>query len=476
MTSTVLRLPSILWPFTINMDENTFLIVAQRTLHGELPYTTTFENKSPLAMGLESLALLLVGPNPHALRVIAALLVGVAAFAVVLVAPGIRVPVSAYLHGLLFIVLWGTLADGLAWMTELNVVLVFAFALILVIRSRPNRWWQVMITGLVVGVLPLVRVNWAVVAACLAVGFAVRTRSWRVFTVFLLGAVLPTIVTVAAYALNGALDSLWAGAVTLPRMLSVYDGIALPTLQAPELPPYWLLMLVLSTTALVMAMQLDRARGRRTSSIDWLILASAWALSLGAVIQPYDWPHQTLQFVPFLILAVGRLVAAVPQHQAVTAVPLIAASLSLLYVFATSTLPQYDWRRQAADEAAITDAVASIPGIEAKSVWTPSFQAYVHWRLDKPPLTPISTHPPLLWDPGAQTAWFGAPMTTLEAMQKALALAPDVIVAEDGFTPPWGDADSDRYWVEALNRDYRRVAEVGDRVIWERRAPQGNAT
>lgn len=469
VTSVVIRLPSILWPFTINVDENTFLLVAQRLLHGELPYTTTFDNKSPLAVLFQSAALLLVGPNPHLLRLLAALLAALTAFALVAAAPGKRPALPAYATGFFFLALWAALPDGLAWMTSLNVALVFAIAFLLVTREQTETRWQLLLTGMAVGALPLVAVNWSPVFVCIVVWYAVHIRLTRTIALFLVGALLPLMLTVAVYAVDGSLERLWRGAVVFPLMVSDGGGLTLPSLSDDQLPDYWLLLLVITSVIVVMTMQLDRIRLQRVSPVDWLTLASVWALTPAMWFQAHDSGHHTLQLVPFIALAIGRLLAAASGFRSVLLTPLFAASVALLFSFAANTLSQYDWRRQAAEETAVTQAVADIPDFETMSLWIPDAEQFVSWRLDKPPITPIATHPYLLWHQGSQQAFFGRTFTAAEATQLAFDLKPDVIIAGSSYRPPGSGANAaSDPWESNLQRDYKVIAEVSGRVVWQR--------
>jgi hypothetical protein len=84
--SVLLRLVWIVFPAVIDWDEGTYNLVASRLLAGELPYTTTMDNKPPLAELLRVVSMLLTGADPTALAVAAAVLVGTGAWLLSLVA------------------------------------------------------------------------------------------------------------------------------------------------------------------------------------------------------------------------------------------------------------------------------------------------------------------------------------------------------------------------------------------------------
>jgi hypothetical protein len=79
MTAVLLWRPSILWSFTISSDETTFFLVAKRSLLGELPFTTTFDNKSPF-VHIFQLGAAAIIDSWTLLRLTAALLMDLSAF------------------------------------------------------------------------------------------------------------------------------------------------------------------------------------------------------------------------------------------------------------------------------------------------------------------------------------------------------------------------------------------------------------
>jgi len=253
-------LPSILWPFTVSWDENTFFLVAQRLLHGELPYTTTFENKSPLGLIFQTGAMAIVGPSPSALRFVAALVVGLTAFLLAVSAPSLRNARAGYLVGVLFVLVWGTLTNGLVWMSEVNVVLLFAVAWYVTMHKWKASAARLVCGGLLIGLLPLFRVNWALVAIVLFISVLARERSKRAFALLVAGAITPTVITVTTYSASGNLPRLWAGMVELPRGLGDTEGWRIPTLSDDQLPLYWLVFLMLVTALVLMSIQLRRIR------------------------------------------------------------------------------------------------------------------------------------------------------------------------------------------------------------------------
>lgn len=470
LTAVLLWLPAILWPFTFTWDENTFNLVALRLLEGELPYTTTFENKSPLTLLPQSGALLLVGQSPSGMRLSAALILGVAAFLVILIAPGARRLIPALLTGLLMLLLWVTRTNGLAWMSELNIAVLFLATLLLVLKLKGDSIWQLALVGVAVGTIPLVRINWSFVALILFIAFVVRVWSWRNFFLIGFSSLIPLLLVLLAYSLNGQVDRLWAGAIGLPRSLGDGEGWRLPSLADDQLPLYWLASISLITVLMLIVIRVQHLRNLSVPAVDWIILSVAWALTVGAWIQPYDFPYQTLQIVPLIALAVGRVFACASGFQSVVAIPAVASCLGFALLLQTQVYSQFDWRNQANQEAELTAAVAQIPDLAQKTLWAPDNSNLLYWRLNKLPVTPLASMPYLVWDEGGQKAFRGVALSEGDASQYVFDLEPDLIIARNDYRGSYnGTEDALSVWRHNLEERYRPLSEVREFTIWERR-------
>ena len=467
----ILWLPSILWPFTFTWDENTFYLVAARLLQGELPYTTTFENKSPLTLIPQALAMFVVGESSSALRTIAALLVGLSAFVASVIAPGPRRLLPAALTGFLMLLLWVTRTNGLVWMSEVNIVLVFLFALLLVLYVDPDRWWKLCLVGFFIGSIPLVRINWSFVALILFIFFVLKAKSWSATLLTGVASLLPLFLVILAYGFDGSLERLWSGAVGLPKSLGDGEGWRLPTLVDDQLPHYWLVLFAVINVLMITAIRLQRLQNESPAPLDWIVISVAWALTLGAWIQPYDFPYQTLQIVPLVALAVGRLFAAAPELRSATAIPVGAACLGLVFVLQTQVYTQFDWRNNAERERAVTAAVSELPGISDMTLWAPDDSNFLYWRLGKLPIFPLASMPYLVWDPGGQMAFRGEVLSEGDASQYVFDLEPDVIVARSDYIGSYNGTDeAQRVWRRNLEQMYLLITETHGHTVWMRKS------
>lgn len=467
-TAVAFWLPSILWPFTISWDENTFYLVAQRLLEGELPYTTTFENKSPLGLIFQSMAMAVVGPSMNGMRLVAALLIGLTAFLLVSAAPTRKRGVPAYFVGALFLLSWVNLVNGTVWMSEVNVVLVFAVTWYFIVSHRGNGWIPLVTTGVLIGTLPLMRVNWAFVSVTLLVGLWLWNRSARSLVLLALSALIPSALTVAIYVLSGQLPRLWAGMIQLPSGLGETEGWRFPSLQDDQMPLYWLALIMFVTALQLMALRVQRIRNGSFNAFDVLLLAAAWALSLGAWIQPYDFPYQTLQFLPFVALAVGRQIMVFGKYASAALIPVSLACLSLTYLYVINVVNAFDWRNTSLQETNLVAYLETVPGIADKSIWVPDDNNFVYWRLGKQSIIPLASQPYLVWERGAQRADLGFEMSESEATQYVFDQLPDLIVADSDYAGSFsGSRAASEVWAANLSARYRPLASMDGRTIWE---------
>ncbi|NTW29364.1 MAG: hypothetical protein HGA39_08400 [Coriobacteriia bacterium] len=468
--SVLVRLPYIVWPATVDWDESTFYLIASRIVRGELPYTTTFENKSPLTMVLQATPMLFGITDPHLLRLCAALALGLALFMLVTSCLPDAPTIWQLSLALAASVLYVAIPGGFGWMTELNIIFGFSVAWLLASRHLDGRHVPPVLFGVVIGLLPLIRTNWAVVALVMLI--AVLVRVWKTGGAFRLifGAATPTLVVVVLYAAAGQLPALIAGAVRLPAALATSsDPIGLPAYMGGLLA---VAVILLAMSWLVRL----RRRERGGAGRDLLLVALAAAVALGALFQSPDYAHQSLQMVPFVLLGAGRLTAALlDERTSRFKFGLQMTAVTLLVVCAVA-IPTYvaTWRSPsisaaAASEEVIVNAVGSIPGIGDKSVWAMDSH-YLYYRLGKLPISPIAAHPCLLTSEPALAVYYGEPVTAAESIRRMFALDPDVIVISRFRWWPGSSTEADEAR-NLLETHYQKDTSLGDGVdveIWIR--------
>lgn len=472
LTSSILiRWSSIIYPSSLNWDEDTFLLVGSKMVRGELPYTSTFDNKPPLATLFHAIPFAVGLDQPQTLRIMAALLVAIAAFLLV-ASTATREPWwRLWLLGMPFIVLYSWLPSGMSWMTQLNVIVLFSCAFYcLAGRIQRRSSCPTVIFGLLVGALPWFRTNWTIVAIVLtAAGYYFSEgRKQRLY--FIIGLVTPSLIVALLYAVLADLQILWRGLVELPIALSTNRGL---DIQVSEGMP---LLLVATTSLCVGSLLIRRKWGHKTGfALDLWIIAMAVGLGVAQAFQSPDFNHHTLQMVPFITLGTVRLVdatrllpesAKTVQHFFVLGLiifPVIGAAIALTDLRNAARL-QEQWDAQ----TRLTDAIHDLKPSPADTVWALS-DHFVYWRLGLPPIDPLVAHPSSIGKPPFVAAYKGSEQgVPRDAIAEIMALDPKFIIAseQDGYW--YLDRASIRLVKGLLASRYSEVAGT-DGKLWVRR-------
>lgn len=468
--SVLARISWIIHPAIMGGDESTYFVVASRMLHGELPYTTTFDNKPPLAEAPQALAILFFGHNLISLRVAAALILGIAAFLLASVAFSNRMTWLRFPISIASICLYSTIDQGAVWQAELNAVLIFSIALWLIIRKLPPFW-----IGLCIGLIPLMRTNWIAVSAVLAFGVTVWPWPVSLKRVMALAAGIcaPVLFVVLPYLLTGQMQRLISGAVILPMARQEATGFALPS--------SWAAYALIAAALLVLAAVIHRQSGRAdAAAFDAILVLSLAALTLVAAYQSPDFEHHTLQVVMFIPLALGRAVAASLAAQTFQAsrkpfrnkaiIIVLISSIWLTAAYSAIRLIRFEvatWPA-VADSARISEAryaaVAGIEGIQHMTVWQVGGPDLLY-RLDKAPIHPLASEACLQANGAIRGVFYGTDPGESNSFDEFLDASPDVVVIE------WlgcVSEDNQAKLQQFLKEYYEQVADPGLN-IWVKR-------
>jgi hypothetical protein len=256
--------------------------------------------------------------------------------------------------------------------------------------------------------------------------------------------------------------------IKLPRGLGEEEGWKIPTLSDDQLPLYWLGLLMVVTALVLMVLRLQWVRDRSIDSGDVVLLIATFALSLGAWIQPFDFPYQTLQILPFLALSIGRLIELSGRYHSVALIPVTIACASLVYLFWINVVAEFDWRNTSQQESELVSYLNTVPGIKEKSLWIPDANNFLYWRLGKLPIIPLGTFPWGIWEPAFQRADLGYEMSESEASQYVFDWYPDLIVANSNFKGSSSESpEAIEVWRGNLESRYRPLASINGRTVWQ---------
>jgi hypothetical protein len=462
------RLPLILVPAATDWDESTFLEVASRSARGELPYTSTFEIKPPWGLIFQTVPFILGLDNLGIFRLVAAVLLGLSAF--LLTRIGFS-GVASYWQlpgGVVLVLLYSSLESGMVWMSELNAVVVFAVALYLLWRFGCGMSSAAFWVGFSSSALALTRTNWAVAAALLALGGLLAAPSFRSRLVVILGIAAPPLLTVAVYAMTGHLSDLYVGAVVLP--LSESSSYA----AGFSIPEHMVALFVSASILLLGSAWLRWTRGGLAAvRFDVGVISLAASIVGVAALQAPDWPHHSLQMVPFLAVGLSRFTGAltifeVRGSQRALAALVSVLSLTTAVVVAGPPIARYavsigETRQLLASQERLVAGVRELSGNGAKSVWALT-DHYVYYVLGLKPIVPTVTHPSMVSKPGSLQAFHGRPVSPGEEIKRILDLEPEIVVMG-----PVGYLDDESYAVVKgeLELYYRQAREFDPR-IWVR--------
>ena len=485
-----IRFGSIFNAATISWDENTFILVAQRLTLGELPYTTTFDNKPPLFVVLQ--ALLLGSSSSLALfRLSLVIVISITALAVrvALLRAGAR-PAASWIAVVAMALFSASAPAGGAWMSQHAANLWLAILLLIVMSEKTTKRLDVGI-GLVVAVLVLTRTNYLIPAMFIVLlDLAFRSElhcSGRVGRQAA-GFAVPVLLTVAVYWITDSIPSLISGVIDIV----VRSGGQGDPRSALAIPDRWLLAAV-AMGLLLHACGYLADHGDRTllpvrRRFRALNIAALMGTALSIQLHSAVLTHYLLILVVPLAASAGLAVDGVARgflgsrsdrrtysrKRAFTISAGLAASLTLLVPagFSTDRLRPAD-PSQSAFESELVNELRQLNEDKAGTVWALN-DHFVYWRLEILPPDPLVTHPSNLMKPEywmyAPRANSSRPQSGTEAINRILQRNPTYIVSSRELSEWYlrGLDDDERHsFVSALERDYEIVwaAEGRDTVI-----------
>jgi hypothetical protein len=435
LASVLLRITWIANPYTFGGDESTYLVVAGRLLHGEVPYTTTFDNKPPLAELPQAISILVFGNSMVGVRIGAAIVLGIAAFLLSSAAFSTRFTWLRLPTAITIICTYTLIDQGAAWQAELNAILFFSLAA----WSFTKRHSPYLI-ALFAGVIPLCRTNWILVTAVIVV-FAIlmpRPRPSRGIWLALLGLITPAASVVFVYLVLGKFDRLLQGAVILPMMRQEAGTFGLPF----KWDKYLAASLLVLVFAIVLSSVLQQKKERFT---DLYFLATMLALTVMALIQSPDFDHHSLQIVAFLPVALARLSLAASSTTRIRSNSRakwlrFVAFIAGLTIWITPAYFSYQLvQKQILDTDSAASTVATsedrvqyllgLPNIKALSLWQIGGPDLL-FRLDKAPISPLASEACLQSNPSIRALFYGADPGDISSFRDLLNMNPDIVVID----------------------------------------------
>jgi hypothetical protein len=483
------RLASLVAPATVDWDENTFILVAQRLTVGELPFTTTFENKPPLFSALQAIPLLIA---PDSLLVFRWALIIVVTFTALALRRSMIASGAPRLAADLIVPLVAVASmaspSGSAWMSQHSANLWLSLLLLVILGSRDARVNHVL-AGMIASVLVLTRTSYVLAAAgllILMVARSPRPRRPSIAAATVLGGAIPGAVVLALYAVAGELAAFRAGVIDVVLGSGGQGDLRLGI----GMPPRWLgwslaalvLIHLAGRTQHGCASRLERAAGLQhlrdangvisvgllasimihgsifTHYLQMLILPLAVGASI-AVAASMD-VYRSAQLYDSRTLTFRRLRRVLPRAAT------LGLGVALLVPSGMSVdrlVPDRSASR-AAFEAEIVAALRSIRSDGGGSIWAIDHH-FVYWKTGSLPPHPLVTHPSSLSKPE-----FWASIPVRDAIRPETGS--DVVSLVLSQTPSYiiGSANLDEWYLRQLDASARELLlsriEADYRIVW----------
>jgi 4-amino-4-deoxy-L-arabinose transferase-like glycosyltransferase len=472
--SLIVRIATILWPSTINWDENTFLTVAQRLAVGELPFVTTLDNKPPLLPLQQAVPFLLGWSEPWQIRLLLAVLIGITAALVaraVLVAGGTSR--GAVLAGFVLIVGASLSPAGGASMSHHNPNLLLAVLMLIALKKEQDRkGWEIVAVGALAAAMTLTRTNYAFPAAAVLVTMlilsATADRTQKLIRMSA-GGLAVVIAVVIPYASVGGLTNLRYG------LFDVLFGPGGRAATGGTLPaiPFWLPPIIILSVLLAVAargsqesVQGGRVHSARPARHDAAMLVPLVAM-IGMVVslalhESVLDHYAGLLIVPLAIQA-GLAIRGESERSseksgsegrlrvAATAGAAAASAIALLFAGTAGIVPTGDPSAAVNREDEVVRELAARLGVNPGRVWALDHH-YVYWRLGLAPSNPIVTQPSTL---NVETFVLAVPLFREASVPSSPFATASLLLDE-----------SPRYLVSsaALDEDYLRTGMSSDEL------------
>lgn len=436
------------------LDEQFYLLVGDRLLHGALPYVDLWDRKPFGLFALFAGIRLLGGDGVVQAQVVATIFAGLTATIVTAIARQ-RVPaLPAVFAGLLYLamlpILWGETTQAPVFYN-----LPVALAALLALDTSPALDTRRDATRAIAAMLLCglaIQVKTDAIFEGAAIGGWLMGRCWSVRSArqaigrappLMLAGILPTLLVVAGYAAIGQFPAWWFANVTSILLKHPpHSGLA-----------FGEAMVLVSPLALLAALGL--ARGARDSHLVLLALWAISALADAAALGGY-WPHYLLPFtVPAAILA-----AHVFDRRWGWAWFAVSAAFPIYF---TTVLTARVAHR---DRAIAAQVLAAIPADVATRCMLIYEGPVIYYHLKRACLVTRYAFTDHLHD-GIEADALGEDAGV--ALRAALARAPGTILTVD--RPLWTERNhqNDATIAAALARGYRAVARLPQRASSEGR-------
>ena len=395
----ILRWQEIFTPSLIDWDENTFLTVASESQRGHLPFTSTIENKPPLALVFQTAALGISNHDLVTLRLICSILVSITGILLGLSVSRLTGQgnwLVILFSSAIYTFLVSSIPSGLSWGTEINTNLIFAlliFALISFLKSGALH--HLCLSAFLVGILPMFRTNWLPISLLcyFFLFFTAKYKSQRITLSCI--SLIPIALIALLYLGQGFGAELYKYAIQMPLFINFVSVPENRFSRPQEADKYVLVSLLLFSFVYFWC------RTRRIILFLNFFMTLLLTQYVVLTLQSPNYAHHTIQLIPFFVfISILLLTLMIEKNKIVRGIfivtnPILIVSIALL---APSSIVG-DYKNDNVSFSQMKQASKWVSTFNQERVWALNSH-YIFWMNDLTPPQPYLTHPSHMYVPG----------------------------------------------------------------------------
>jgi len=486
----ILRLPNYQREL-INWDEHTFMLSGADLLDGNLPYIETLDNKPPFLYANVALAFVLFGRSVSGFRIFGDLCILINAIFIFLISRRLFNEMTAAFGSLSFIALMS--APFAAHTSSEIIALVYLMAGLWLLFNFKLNSWVSLFAGILMSLAILVRTNLILLAACGALVFFmsfIKTKSLKDvlnFVFYAIGGVIPLFILTMIYWVNGKLEYLKLGLITIPFEYSEarrsiigsilrigYKWLEFILMKPLIVVPVTVLLIISiyllikqSTRFLKNQTRWSNDLQQNTTIMDLLILLLYLSTYVSILYSGKTYAHYQIQLFPFISILIGRAFFSISNRK------IKSVLVALLLISVVTGLPEmitslnHD-RDPGKNFEGMKLANSIRPLIrEEDTIWALN-QHIVLFYLDKNPIIPLVTHPSNLTQPSYVEGMKSFDPTAKDPFVQVLQLNPQFIITSNTIEVDYLSPDQNQMLIQYIKENYGLVYETEQSAVYKR--------
>jgi hypothetical protein len=461
----------------IDWDESTFILMGQHLLDGHLPYTDLWENKPPLAFAFFA-ATIALWKSIIAVRLAGTLCVVISAYSTWRVGCYIWGRQAGFFAAVLSIVFISLADSGQATMTEI-IALVPATTALVVLVTRNGNHVACFLTGLLLAIATLIRLNLAYLAVVVGILIACSSHyNGRLLinrTVsYISGGLLPLGMVMLPYIIGGQAEIFINSVFITPLQ---YSG----SLYSPTRALSVLVEKGINLSNVILWMGF--VGGLAYIGMNWrdydqqkkygLLVIAIFSVGVGCsiVFSGNAHPHYLIQLVPFLSLISGSFFASVlccPHKMVVTTIltlGLVIPAKPILSEYLRIGKSLMLGRPLLSDRGYQIARFLKSENLAGERLYMMT-DHIVHWLTDTKPIAKSVTHPSTIGKESLLKALLGPHASTEKEIVAVLEKRPLYIVRQKEISYLSGEAE--KTLDEELSNNYMLVKVIDGRYVYKR--------